>query len=134
MNAVENVVDAAKAAVGEASAVLELLHAGVFPEKGVPQGLGPLAGGFDKDGNFLEGFVRDNVVSGFETAFMVLLGHGVSFDYDTVVSTVPEYTNEQGLRASDLARCFRRLWRSTLMLARMSSSFLGTLYFLKWYI
>ena len=109
VNAVEGAVDSVKAAVGGASAVLELLHEGVFPEKDVPQGLGPLAGAFDKDGDFLEGFVHDNVVSGLETAFMVLMCHGVSIDYDTVVSTVPEYTDEQGLWASDLARHLQKV-------------------------
>ena len=64
---------------------------------------------FDKDGNFLERIVRDNTVSGLETAFMVLMGHGVPLDYDVVVSSVPEYTIEQGLWASDLARNLQKV-------------------------
>ena len=81
----------------------------MFPEKDVPQGLGPLAGAFDKDDDFLEGFVRDNVVSGLETTFMVLMGHGMSIDYDTVVSSMPEYTREQGLLATDLAHRLQKV-------------------------
>lgn len=111
MNNVEGVVDVAKVAVGKASVMLDLLQEGVFSEKGVTQGLGPLVGAFDKDGNFLEGFVRDNMhmVSGLEIAFLVLMGHGVSIDYDTMVSTVPEYTDEQGIRASDLAHHLQKV-------------------------
>ena len=92
VNAMEGVVDSARAAAGDASTVLELVHDVVFPEQDVPRGLGPLAGVFDKEGNFLENFARGNVVSSFKTAFMVLMGHGVSADYETVVSSVPECT------------------------------------------
>ena len=109
MNSVNNAVEVVKVVVGEASVMLELLHEGVFLEKGVPQGLGLLAGAFDKDGDFLEGFFRDNVVSGLEIAFIVLMGHGVSIDYDTVVSNMPKYTEEQGQRASDLARRLQKV-------------------------
>ena len=47
----------------------------------------------------MDRIVRDNTVSD-----LFLMGHGVSLDYDAVVSFVPEYTIKQGLRASDLAR------------------------------
>ena len=57
VNAVEGAVDSVKVAVNEASTVLELLHEGVFPERPVPQGLGLLLGAFDKNDDFLEGFV-----------------------------------------------------------------------------
>ena len=89
--------------------MLELLHDGVFPEADVPQGLGPLAGAFNKDVDFLDRIVHDNTMSGLETAFMVLMGHGVSLDYDVVVSSVPEYTIDQGRRASDLARRLQKV-------------------------
>src|SRR4051812_31408060 len=96
LNAIEGAVDSVKAAVGGASAILELLHDVVFPKAEVPQGLGALAGSFDKDGGFLESFARGNVVSGLETAFMVLMGHGVSIDYDAMVLTLPDCNEEQG--------------------------------------
>ena len=105
----EGVVDSVKVAVGEASTILELLHDVVFAELDTPRGLDPLAGSFDKDRSFLESFARDNVVSGLETVFMVLMGHGVSIDYDAMVSTVPAYTEEQGLWASDLARHLQKV-------------------------
>ena len=109
VNAMEVAVESAKVAAGDALTVLELVHDVVFPNREVPRGLGPLASAFDKEGNFLESFARDNVVSSFETAFMVLMGHGVSVDYETIVSSVPVCTEEQSLRASKLARRLQKV-------------------------
>ena len=103
VHVMEGAVNSAKVAAGDASTVLELVHNVVFPERDMPRGLGPLASAFDKQGDFLESFARANVVSSFETVFMVLMGHGLSADYETVVSSVPECTEEQSLRASELA-------------------------------
>ena len=49
----EDVVEIAKTVAAEASAILWVLHEGVFPDKDMPEGLGPLAGAFDKEGDFL---------------------------------------------------------------------------------
>ena len=90
----ENSVELARAAVEKASGALMALHEGVFPEKEVPKDLDTLAGSFDAEGNFLLDFARDNTVCGLETTLMVLLGHGVSIDFETAMSSVHEYTAE----------------------------------------
>ena len=105
----EGVVEIVKAAVVEASGILEVLHEGVFPDKDMPEVFGPLASAFDKEGDFLHGLIHDGTVSGLETMFMFLMVHGVSIDYDAVVSSVPEYTREQGLQATDLARRLQKV-------------------------
>ena len=38
--------------------------------------------------------IRENVVSGLATSFVVLLGHGVPIQ-DSMVDSVPGYTEEQ---------------------------------------
>ena len=105
INTMEGVVEIARTAAAKASGVLGVLHESVFPDKDMPEGLGPLAGAFDKEGDFLQDLVCDSTVSGLETMLMVLMGHGMSIDYDAVVSSVPEYTRAQGLQPTDLARC-----------------------------
>ena len=54
VNAVAGAVDSANAADGGATIVLKVLHESMFPNKSVPQGLGPLATAFSADGVFLE--------------------------------------------------------------------------------
>ena len=76
----------------------------MFADRDMPEGLGAQAAAFDRDGEFLQDLIRDSTVSGLETTFMVLLGHGVSIDFDVIVSSVPKFTTALGLQASDLAR------------------------------
>ena len=51
----------------------------------------------------MEGLIRENVVSGLATYFVVLLGHGVPIE-DSMVDSLPDYTEEQSARATRLAR------------------------------
>ena len=104
VKAVEDVMQLAKAATEKASSALVTLHEGIFPEKEAPKELEELAGSFDAEGGFLEHFARDNTVRGLETTLMVLLGHGVSFDFDKVASSVPEYSTADSERAVAIAR------------------------------
>ena len=104
VKAVGDVVELARTATEKASSALVMLHEGVFPEKEVPKNLEELAGSFDAEGGFLGDFARDNTVRGLETTLAVLLGHGVSCDFDEVVSSVPEYSTADLERAVDLAR------------------------------
>ena len=92
VKAVEDVVEVARTATEKALSALVTLHEGVFPEKEAPKDLEELAGSFDAEGGFLADFARGNTVHGLETTLMVLLGHGVSFDFDKVASSVPEYS------------------------------------------
>ena len=104
VKAVEDVVELAKTATEKASSSLVTLHEGVFPEKEVPKNLEELEGSFDAEGGFLGDFACDNTVCGLETTLAVLLGHGVSCDFDKVASLVPEYSVADSQRAVDVAR------------------------------
>ena len=104
IKAVEDTVELTKAATEKASSALVTLHEGVFPEKEVPKELEELAGSFDAEGDFLADFARDNTVHGLESTLVVLLGHGVSCDFDRMVSSVPAVTAANVRRAGDLAR------------------------------
>lgn len=101
VNVVEVAVHSAKSATGGAGAVLGLLHENMFPDTPVPRGLGPLATPFGTDGSFLEGFICESVVSSIATSFVVLLGCDVPID-DDMVESVPDYIDEQSLRATTL--------------------------------
>ena len=103
VDAVSSAADSVKAATGRAGAVLKLLHENVFPEEDVPEGLDTLAAAFGADGSLLESFIRETVVSGLATSFVVILGRGVPLN-DDMVATVPDYTEEQSERATELAR------------------------------
>ena len=52
--------------------------------------------------------VAESMVSGSSTALTVLMGHGVSID-DSLVETVPVYTDEQSDRADKLARRLQKV-------------------------
>ena len=104
VEAVEDVVELAKVTTEKASSALVTLHEGVFSEKEAPKDLEELVGSFDAKGGFLADFARDNTVRGLETTLVVLLGHGVSCDFDKVVSLVPEVSAANLEWAGDLAR------------------------------
>ena len=103
VKAMEDIAELARTATEKASRALVTLHEGIFPEKEVPKDLKELAGSFDAEGGFLADFARDNTVRGLETTLMVLLGHGVSFDFDKVASPVPEYSAADSERVVDVA-------------------------------
>ena len=104
IKAVEDIAELAKAAAEKASSALVTLHKGIFPEKEVSTDLEELAGSFDAEGDYLTDFARENTVRGLETTLMVLLGHGVSCDFDKVTSSVPEFSAADLERAEGLAR------------------------------
>ena len=101
-------ISGAAVAVGDvfarASNLLKLLHEHMFPDaEKRPEGLDSLVAAFGPDGDQLEGLVRENVVSGLATSIVVLLGHGVPIE-DSMVDSLPDYTDEQSARATRLAR------------------------------
>ena len=103
-----DVVSGAAVAVGDvfarASTLLKLLHEHMFPdEEKRLEGLDSLVAAFGPDGDQLEGLVHENVVSGLATSIVVLLGHGVPIE-DSMVDSLPDYTDEQSARATRLAR------------------------------
>ena len=97
----EDSIELAKTAAEKASGALTTLYESVFPDKAVSKDLDSLAGSFDSEGGFLADFARNNTVCGLETTLLVLLGHGVSIDFGTVTSSVPDYTTAHSEQAVD---------------------------------
>ena len=103
VDALSGVVVAAGDVCARASTLLKLLHEHLMPEgTKVPEGLDSRVATFGPDGGRLEELVRENVVSGLATSFVVLLGHGIPIE-DSLVDSVPCYTKEQSVRATELA-------------------------------
>ena len=104
VDAVSAAFEVAKDAYAQASTLVGLAHEYLMPEgTKVPAGLNARVAAFGPDGKLLEGLVAENVVSGLSTSLVVLMGHGVPID-DSLVETIPNYTDAQSVRADDLAR------------------------------
>ena len=89
---------------GRSLTLLKLLHEHMHPdEENRPEGLDLQVAEFGPNADRLEGLVRDTVVSVIATSFVVLLGHGVPIE-DSMVDSLPDYTDEQSARATRLAR------------------------------
>ena len=88
----------------QASDLVGLAHEHLMPEgKKVPASLSARVAAFGPGGERLVELVAESVVSGSSTTLTVLMGHGVSID-DSLVETVPVYTDEQSKQADKLAR------------------------------
>ena len=109
VDAVSGAVVAAGDVCARASTLLGLLHEHLMSEgTKVPKGLDSRIAAFGPGGGLLEELIRENMVSGLATSFVVLMGHVVSID-DSLVATVPRYTKEQRARATVLARRLQRV-------------------------
>ena len=101
-------VEVAKDACAQASTLVGLAHEYLMPEgTELPDGLSARVAAFGPGGKHLGGLVAENVVSGLSTSLVVLMGHGISID-DSLVKTIPDYTDEQSARADVLARCLQK--------------------------
>ena len=114
INAVEGVVEIARTAAIEASGVLGVLHESVFPDKDVPEGLGPLAGAFDKEGDFLQELVCDSTVSGIETTFMSFWVMACRWILTPWCRLCPSTPTHKACRHLTWHAGFRRSWKSVL--------------------
>ena len=104
VDAMSTAVDVAKGVCARASTLVRLAHEYLMPEdEKVLAGLDARVAAFGPDGKLLEGLVSENVVSGLSTSLVVFMGHGITID-DSLVETIPGYTDEQSARATDLAR------------------------------
>src|SRR3954470_11647155 len=96
--------DVVRDVCGRASTLLKLLHEHMYPdEENRPEGLDLQVAAFGPNADRLEGLVRETVVSGLATSFVVLMGHGVPID-DNMVDSLPGYTTDQSARATRPAR------------------------------
>ena len=68
----------------------------------VPNGLDARVAAFGPKGKRMVELVAESVVSGSSTDLAVLMGHGISID-DSLVKTIPEYSEEVLERADELA-------------------------------
>ena len=108
VDAMSGAVAVAKDVCTQASNLVGLAHEYLMPEgTKVPAGLNTRVAAFSPGGKRLEALVAENVVSGLSTSLVVLMGHGTSID-DSLVETIPDYTDEQCARADDLARRLQR--------------------------
>ena len=97
-------VEVAKDACAQASTLVGLAHEYLILEgTKLPDGLSARVAAFGPGGKDLGGLVAENVVSGLSTSLVVLMAHGISID-DSLIQTIPNYTDEQSVRADDLAR------------------------------
>ena len=104
VDAVSGAAVAAGDVCARASTLLKLLHEHLLLEgTKVPEGLDSRVAAFGPNGGHLEELIRENVVSGLATSFVVLLGHGVPIQ-DYLVESVTRYIKEQNTRATALAR------------------------------
>ena len=109
VDAMSAAVAVAKDACAQASTLVGLAHEYLMPEgTKVPAGLNARVAAFGPDGKRLVGLVVENMVSGLSTSLVVLMGHGISID-DSLVETIPNYTDEQSKRADDLARRLQKV-------------------------
>jgi len=103
-DAVADVVAVVEDVCARASDLVGLAHEHLMPEgTKVPDGLGARVAAFGPDGKRMVELVAESVVSGSSTALVVLMGHGISID-DSLVETIPDYSDEQDDRADKLAR------------------------------
>ena len=104
-----NAVAVARGVCARVSTLVGLVHEHLMPEdEKLPAGLDARVAAFGPGGNLLEGLVGENVVSGLSTSLVVLMGHGITID-DSLVETIPDYTDEQSERATDLARRLQKV-------------------------
>ena len=104
VDAVSGAAVAAGGVCTRASTLLKLLHEHMMPEgTKVSEGTDSRVAAFGPDGDRLEQLIRENVVSGLATSFVVLLGHGIHIE-DSLVEEVPRYIKDQSARATKLAR------------------------------
>ena len=112
----QGAVDAISAAVvvvgdicTQASDLVGLAHEHLMPEgTKMPAGLGARVAAFGLGGERMVELVAESVVSGSSTALVILMGHGISID-DSLVETIPVYTDEQSARADELARRLQKV-------------------------
>ena len=104
VDAVADAVAVVEDVCARASNVVGLAYEHLMPEgTKVPDGLGARVAAFGPDGKDMVELVAESMVSGSSTALVVRIGHGVSFD-DSLVETIPDYSDEQDNRADKLAR------------------------------
>ena len=109
VDAMSGAVPAAGDVCARASTLLGLVHEHLMPEnKKVPDGLDSRVAAFGPGGSLFEELVGENVVSGLATSLVVLMGHGISID-DSLVETIPDYTDEQTKRATELAHRLQKV-------------------------
>ena len=73
----------------QAASALGALHGSIFPGEELPSSFAELVELFKPEGTAVTGFCREQMVSGAQTTFLMLLAHGVDADFDTVTTKFP---------------------------------------------
>ena len=104
MDGVRDVIGRAKGVSQRVLTVLAAMHEGAFPEKEVPATLDALAESFDTDDTFVWQFSQAQTVRDLGMTSMVLLGHGLQTDFDSLVMSVPSMPNSTRRRTVELTK------------------------------
>ena len=74
----------------KAASALGALHGSFFPGEELPSSFVELVELFKPEGTTVTGFCREQMVSGAQTTFLMLLAHGVEADFDKVTMKFPK--------------------------------------------
>ena len=77
-------------AIAKASNSLSLIHQLVLPNSEVPSTFGELAEVFNSDATAVEMYGHQQTVSGSQTTFLLLVGHGVEGNFEAAVADFPK--------------------------------------------
>ena len=73
----------------QAASALGALHGSFFPGEELPSSFAELVERFKPEGTAVTDFCREQMVSGAQTTFLMLLAHGVEADFDTATKKFP---------------------------------------------
>ena len=73
----------------KAASALGVLHSSFFPDDELPSTFAELVELFKPEGTAVADFCREQMVSGAQTTFLMLLAHGVEADFDKVTTKFP---------------------------------------------
>ena len=73
----------------QAASALGALHGSFFPGEELPSSFAELVDLFKPEGTAVADFCREQMVSGAQTTFLMLLAHGVEADFDAATKKFP---------------------------------------------
>ena len=82
----------------QVASALGALHGSFFPGEELPSSFAELVDLFKPEGTAVADFCREQMVSGAQTTFLMLLAHGVEADFDTATKKFPRARHLDGSR------------------------------------
>ena len=78
-----------KHSLGKSAGALSALHKSVFPKGTPPTTVEALAEVFSPGSSTLADYTHTQTVCGLESAFLLMLGHGIAGDFEKVIADFP---------------------------------------------